>query len=104
MLTGEIRNQRAHLPAALDPVYQAGYDFKRLFAISEIYDRDCAAFYSVLQQVREAGVTSPTAGSRRLLFTRLACEGPVQPVGGYARRVRQPGRDASIAGIRRPLG
>lgn len=44
-------------------LYQAGYDFKRLFAISEIYDRDRAAFYSVLQQVREAGVTSPTAGS-----------------------------------------
>ena len=49
-------------------------------------------------------VTSPTAGCRRLLFTRLAREGPVQPVGGYARRVRQLGRDASNAGIRRPLG
>ena len=35
-------------------------------------------------------VTSPTAGSRRLLFTRLAREGPVQPVGGCARRVRRP--------------
>ena len=37
-------------------LYQAGYDFKRLFAISEIYDRDRAAFYSVVQQVREAGM------------------------------------------------
>src|ERR1700757_4748875 len=35
-------------------------------------------------------VTSPTAGSRRLLFTRLAREGPVQPVGGCVRRVRRP--------------
>jgi hypothetical protein len=49
-------------------------------------------------------VTSPTAGSRRLLLTRLAREGPVQPVAGCVRRVRLPGRDASIAGIRIPLG
>jgi len=37
-------------------------------------------------------VTSPTAGSRRLLLTRPAREGPVQPVGGYARRARLPVR------------
>jgi len=37
-------------------------------------------------------VTSPTAGSRRLLFTRLAREGPVQPGGCYARRVRRLGQ------------
>ena len=35
-------------------LYQAGYDFKRLFTISEFYDRDRAAFYSAIQQVREA--------------------------------------------------
>jgi hypothetical protein len=62
-------------------------------------DEDCEFARHTL-----ALVTSPTAGCRRLLFTRLACEGPVQPVGGYVRRVRQPVRDASIAGIRMPLG
>ena len=49
-------------------------------------------------------VTSPTAGSRRLLFTRLAREGPVQPGGCCVRPFRLPGRDASIAGRRNPLG
>ncbi|MCX7005417.1 MAG: Fic family protein, partial [bacterium] len=34
-------------------LYQAGYDFKRLFTISEYYDRDRAAFYRALQQVRK---------------------------------------------------
>jgi Fic family protein len=37
-------------------LYRAGYDFKRLFTISEYYDRDRAAFYSALQGVREAGM------------------------------------------------
>lgn len=37
-------------------LYQAGYDFKRLFTISEFYDRDRAAFYSAIQQVREVGM------------------------------------------------
>ncbi|MFQ5507385.1 MAG: Fic family protein, partial [Planctomycetota bacterium] len=32
----------------------AGYDFKRLFTISEYYDRDRAAFYRALRGVREA--------------------------------------------------
>lgn len=35
-------------------LYRAGYDFKRLFTISEYYDRDRAAFYAALQGVREA--------------------------------------------------
>jgi Fic family protein len=35
-------------------LYRAGYDFKRLFTISEYYDRDCAAFYRAIQSVREA--------------------------------------------------
>lgn len=34
-------------------LYRAGYDFKRLFTISEHYDRDRPAFYRALQSVRE---------------------------------------------------
>ena len=35
-------------------LYRAGYDFKRLFTISEFYDRDRTSFYTALQGVREA--------------------------------------------------
>ncbi len=35
-------------------LYRAGYDFKRLFTISEFYDRDRQAFYHALQSVRES--------------------------------------------------
>ena len=34
-------------------LYKAGYEFKRLFTISEYYDRDRAAFYQAIQGVRE---------------------------------------------------
>lgn len=34
-------------------LYKAGYDFKRLFSISEYYDRDRALFYVSIQSVRE---------------------------------------------------
>ncbi len=34
-------------------LYRAGYDFKRLFTISEYYDRDRPAFYRAIQSVRE---------------------------------------------------
>jgi len=34
-------------------LYQRGYDFKRLFTISEYYDRDRPAFYKAIQSVRE---------------------------------------------------
>ena len=34
-------------------LYRAGYDFKRLFTISEYYDRNRAAFYRAIQGVRE---------------------------------------------------
>jgi len=34
-------------------MYRAGYDFKRLFTISEYYDRDRQAFYQAIQSVRE---------------------------------------------------
>ena len=37
-------------------LYKAGYDFKRLFSISEYYDRDRAAFYRAIQGVREQGM------------------------------------------------
>ena len=34
-------------------LYRAGYDFKRLFTISEYYDRDRASYYRAIQSVRE---------------------------------------------------
>lgn len=34
-------------------LYKAGYDFKRLFTISEYYDRDRLTFYKKIQSVRE---------------------------------------------------
>lgn len=34
-------------------LYRKGYDFKRLFTISEFYDRDRASFYKAIQEVRE---------------------------------------------------
>ncbi len=37
-------------------LYRASYDFKRLFSISEYYDRDRMGFYAVLQGVREQGM------------------------------------------------
>jgi Fic family protein len=37
-------------------LYRAGYDFKRLFTISEYYDRDRAAFYGAIQGVRDRGM------------------------------------------------
>jgi len=33
-------------------LYRVGYDFKRLFTLSEFYDRDRSAFYAALQSVR----------------------------------------------------
>ncbi|KAF0125133.1 MAG: hypothetical protein FD189_1839 [Elusimicrobia bacterium] len=37
-------------------LYRKGYDFKRLFTISEYYDRNRASFYGALQSVRETGM------------------------------------------------
>lgn len=34
-------------------LYRSGYDFKRLFTLSEFYDRDRSAFYRAIQSVRE---------------------------------------------------
>ena len=35
-------------------LYRTGYDFKRLFTISEFYDRDRPAYYRAIQSVRES--------------------------------------------------
>ncbi|MFO7557418.1 MAG: Fic family protein [Desulfobacterales bacterium] len=37
-------------------LYKTGYDFKRLFTISEYYDRDRPTFYQSIQSVRENGM------------------------------------------------
>lgn len=37
-------------------LYRDGYDFKRLFTISEYYDRDRQAFYRAIQSVREQNI------------------------------------------------
>ncbi len=37
-------------------LYRSGYDFKRLFTISEFYDRDRRAFYDAIQGVRDASM------------------------------------------------
>ena len=37
-------------------LYRTGYDFKRLFTISEFYDRDRRAFYNAIQGVRDNGM------------------------------------------------
>ncbi len=37
-------------------LYRAGYDFKRLFTISEYYDRDRTSFYKAIQSVRANGM------------------------------------------------
>lgn len=34
-------------------LYKTGYDFKRLFKLSEYYDKNCPAYYSALQSVRK---------------------------------------------------
>lgn len=35
-------------------LYRAGYDFRRMFTLSEYYDRDRATFYRAIQEVRES--------------------------------------------------
>jgi len=37
-------------------LFRSGYDFKRLFTISEYYDRDRNSFYHAIQSVRESGM------------------------------------------------
>lgn len=37
-------------------LYQKGYDFKKLFTISEFYDRNRSSYYSAIQSVRESNM------------------------------------------------
>ena len=41
-------------------LYKTGYDFKRLFTISEYYDRDRANYYGAIQSVRENAMDMTT--------------------------------------------
>lgn len=41
-------------------LYKTGYDFKRLFTISEYYDRDCSNYYKAIQSVRENNMDMTT--------------------------------------------
>jgi Fic family protein len=68
LISGAAQFQLVHIHPFLDGngrtsrllstlcLYRAGYDFKRLFTISEYYDSDRAAFYAAIQGVREAGM------------------------------------------------
>lgn len=68
LVSGSAQFQLVHIHSFLDGngrasrllstlcLYRAGYDFKRLFSISEFYDRDRAAFYRAIQSVREHGM------------------------------------------------
>jgi len=37
-------------------LYQKGYDFKRLFSLSEFYDKNRREYYDAIQKVRESGL------------------------------------------------
>jgi Fic family protein len=37
-------------------LYKTGYDFKRLFTISEYYDKDRPSYYKAIQSVRDSGM------------------------------------------------
>jgi Fic family protein len=68
LVSGVAQFQLAHIHPFLDGngrtsrllstlcLYRAGYDFKRLFTISEYYDRDRQSFYRAIQSVRESGM------------------------------------------------
>jgi len=68
LLSGIAQFQLVHIHPFLDGngrtsrllstlcLYRAGYDFKRLFTISEYYDRGRPAFYQAIQSVRESGM------------------------------------------------
>jgi len=68
LVSGIAQFQLVHIHAFLDGngrasrllstlcLYKAGYDFKRLFTISEYYDRDRPTFYKSIQSVRDNGM------------------------------------------------
>jgi Fic family protein len=45
-------NGRTARLLAMLVMYRGNYDFKRLFTLSEFYDRDPSAYYGALQRVR----------------------------------------------------
>ena len=65
LVSGIVQFQLVHIHPFLDGngrasrllstlcLYKAGYDFKRLFTISEYYDRNQPAFYKSIQSVRD---------------------------------------------------
>jgi Fic family protein len=46
-------NGRTARLLAMLVMYRGNYDFKRLFTLSEFYDRDSSAYFGALQRVRE---------------------------------------------------
>jgi len=57
----QSRNKRTDIPACPcilvnEYLSRKGYDFKRLFTISEYYDRDRPAYYRAIQSVRAGGM------------------------------------------------
>ena len=68
LVSGIAQFQFAHIHPFLDGngrtsrllstlcLYRVGYDFKRLFTISEYYDRERAVFYRAIQSVRESAM------------------------------------------------
>lgn len=55
-ITNRIADGRTSRLLSTLCLYRAGYDFKRLFTISEFYDRDRLAFYKAIQGVRDSGM------------------------------------------------
>ena len=68
LVAGIAQDQLVHIHPFLDgngrtsrllstlSLYRVGYDFKRLFTLSEDYDRDRDAFYQAIRGVREQGM------------------------------------------------
>ncbi|NGX53572.1 MAG: Adenosine monophosphate-protein transferase SoFic [Chlamydiae bacterium] len=68
LVTGVAQFQFVHIHPFLDGngrtarllstlcLYRSGYDFKRLFTISEYYDRERPKYYAAIQSVRENGL------------------------------------------------
>lgn len=72
LISGIIQFQFVHIHPFLDGngrttrllttlyLYQTGYDFKRLFTLSEYYDRDRFQYYEAIQSVRNNGLDLTT--------------------------------------------
>jgi len=56
-------------------LYRAGYDFRRLFTISQYYDRDRTAFYRAIQGVRESGMDIVSGGQPAVFAARPKDDG-----------------------------